>query len=108
MTKLAHVHTVKSVTVHSLYSCLYNRVVFLVVLQQTYISVPPRLHVQPEQTPSALWELTQLKNCFFFNVLLFLPPFFLFFIIHDSTASVVMENDGSEKGTGKEVEEHEC
>lgn len=78
-----------------------------VVLQGMYVLIPPTLHSQPEEIPSVLWELTQLKNGFFLNALLFFPLLF-FFLIHDSSASVVMENDGSEKGTGKEVEEQEC
>lgn len=72
-----------------------------------YVLVPPRLHMHPEEKiPSVLWELTQLKKRFFFNALFSISSYF--FIIHDSTASMVMGNDGSEKGTGKEVEEQEC
>lgn len=45
------------------------------------------------------------QNSFFFNVLLHHSPpplfFFFFFFIHNGTASIVMGNDGSEKGKGR-------
>lgn len=70
ISKMLHIHALKSLNLlSSLYFHLYTRAISLVVLQGMYILVPPRLHIQPEEMPVP-WELTQLKNCFLFNVLL--------------------------------------
>lgn len=67
-----------------------------------YIYIPTSLCSHWEEIPSQLRELTQLKIRVFFSAKIF------FSIIHDSTASIAMENDGSVKGTKNVAEEQEC